>query len=56
VAQALKIVNYGGADIIEAFEKILTGEGPAARKTMHQLADALSARIGKLLSASSRNT
>lgn len=44
VAQALKIVNYGGADIIEAFEKILTGEGPAARKTMHQLADALSGK------------
>lgn len=44
VAQALKVVNYGGTDIIDAFENLLESQGPAARKTMHKLADALSAK------------
>lgn len=44
VAQALKLANYGGADLIEAFGKLLGEEGPAARKTMYKLADALSAK------------
>lgn len=44
VAQALKLANYGGADIIEAFGKLLGESGPSARKTMYKLADALSAK------------
>ncbi|MBP1850131.1 DNA polymerase III subunit delta' [Rhizobium halophytocola] len=44
VARALKIINYGGLDIIAAFDKAIDGEGPARRKAMHQLADALSGR------------
>ncbi|MBC7149908.1 MAG: DNA polymerase III subunit delta' [Rhizobium sp.] len=44
VARALKLANYGGADIIEAFEKLLGEQGPAARRTMYKLADALSAK------------
>lgn len=44
VAQALKLANYGGADIIEAFQKLLSENGPAARKTMYKLAEALSAK------------
>ncbi|MBW8318640.1 MAG: outer membrane beta-barrel protein, partial [Rhizobium sp.] len=44
VAQALKLANYGGADLIEAFRKLLGEQGPAARKTMYKLADALSAK------------
>ncbi|GEO83353.1 MULTISPECIES: DNA polymerase III subunit delta' [Alphaproteobacteria] len=44
VAQALKLANYGGADIIEAFRKLLGEQGPAARKTMYKLAEALSAK------------
>lgn len=44
VAQALKLANYGGADIIEAFERLLRENGPAARKTMYKLAEALSAK------------
>jgi DNA polymerase-3 subunit delta' len=42
VARALKLLNYGGADIIEAFGAIMSNTGPAARKSMHKLADVLS--------------
>ncbi|MCS4242424.1 DNA polymerase-3 subunit delta' [Rhizobium sp. BIGb0125] len=42
VAQALKLLNYGGADIIEAFGVIMSNTGPAARKSMHKLAEVLS--------------
>ncbi|MGV8939355.1 MAG: DNA polymerase III subunit delta' [Allorhizobium sp.] len=41
VARALKIINYGGIEIISAFEAIISGEGAGRRKAMHQLADAL---------------
>ncbi|MCL6710262.1 DNA polymerase III subunit delta' [Pseudomonas sp. R2.Fl] len=44
VARALKIINYGGLDIIAAFDKVVTQSGPAQRKAMHQIADALSGR------------
>lgn len=44
VARAVMIMNYGGLDIIEAFETILT-EGPErGRRSIHALADTLSAR------------
>lgn len=41
VARLLKLVNYGGADIVEAFDTVLSADGPAARKAMHKLADVL---------------
>ncbi|MCE6077074.1 DNA polymerase III subunit delta' [Agrobacterium vitis] len=44
VSQALKLINYGGMEIIAAFNAILASEGPAARRQMHKLADALSAK------------
>lgn len=44
VAQALKLKNYGGTEIITAFADILSSSGPAARKAMHRLADVLSAK------------
>ncbi len=44
VARALKVINYGGLDIIAAFDELLAAQGPAARKIMHRIADALSAR------------
>lgn len=44
VSEALKLINYGGLDIISAFETILAGQGPAIRRDMHKLADVLSAR------------
>lgn len=44
VSQALKLLNYGGADIVTAFNEVLTADGPAARKAMHRLADVLSAK------------
>lgn len=44
VATALKLVNYGGADIIEAYGEALAASGPTARKKMHRLADVLSAK------------
>ncbi|WP_349434399.1 DNA polymerase III subunit delta' [Pararhizobium sp. A13] len=44
VSEALKLINYGGLDIMTAFEAILVGQGPAIRKDMHKLADVLSAK------------
>lgn len=44
VARALKLMNYGGADIIAAFDEVMAADGPAARKNMHRLADVLSAK------------
>lgn len=44
VSEALKLVNYGGADIIATYDQVMAESGPAARKAMHKLADALSAK------------
>ena len=44
VAEALKLLNYGGLEIAATFENILAGQGPAIRKDMHKLADVLSAK------------
>lgn len=44
VAEALKLINYGGLEIAVTFEAILAGQGPAIRKDMHKLADVLSAK------------
>jgi len=44
VGEALKLLNYGGGEIIQAYNDVLSSEGPAARKTMHRLADALSGK------------
>ncbi|GAA3093781.1 DNA polymerase III subunit delta' [Rhizobium viscosum] len=44
VGEALKLLNYGGGEIIQAYNDVLSSEGPAARKAMHRLADALSGR------------
>ncbi len=44
VATALKLVNYGGADIVAAYRDTLSATGPQARKKMHKLADVLSGK------------
>jgi DNA polymerase-3 subunit delta' len=44
VSQAIKLVNYGGLDILEAFEAILRANGAEQRKAMHKIADAVAAR------------
>jgi DNA polymerase-3 subunit delta' len=44
VGEALKLLNYGGGEIIGAYKDVLSAEGPAARKAMHRLADALSGK------------
>jgi DNA polymerase III subunit delta' len=44
VSQALKLLNYGGTEIIAAFNDVIAAEGPAARKAMHRLADVLSGK------------
>lgn len=47
VAEALKLINYGGLDIVEAFHAILfrfEREAPSVRRNMHKLADVLSAK------------
>ncbi|MCG5478255.1 DNA polymerase III subunit delta' [Sinorhizobium alkalisoli] len=44
VAEALKLINYGGLEIAAAFDDVIAGQGPAVRKQMHKLADILSAK------------
>ncbi|WP_165219573.1 DNA polymerase III subunit delta' [Affinirhizobium pseudoryzae] len=44
VAQALKLMNYGGTEIILAFDEVLRASGPTARRAMHRLSDVLSAK------------
>ncbi|KSV66042.1 hypothetical protein N182_09905 [Sinorhizobium sp. GL2] len=44
VAEALKLINYGGLEIAATFEGILAGQGPSVRKDMHKLADALAGK------------
>ncbi|KRB52904.1 DNA polymerase III subunit delta' [Rhizobium sp. Root708] len=44
VGEALKLINYGGGDIISAYNEVLSSQGPAARRAMHRLADALSGK------------
>ena len=48
VATALKLINYGGFDILEAFRAIVEGAG-ASRKDVHKLADVLAAKDGDTL-------
>ena len=49
VSQALKLLNYGGADIVEAFSELMATDGPAARKQMHKLADVLAQKNGDIV-------
>ncbi len=44
VSQALKLINYGGFDIVEAFRAIVETQGEPPRRDVHKLADVLSAR------------
>lgn len=44
VSEALKLINYGGLDIMTAFETILSGQEPAIRKDMHKLAEVLAGK------------
>ncbi|MDP9836596.1 DNA polymerase-3 subunit delta' [Neorhizobium huautlense] len=49
VAQALKLMNYGGHEIIQSFEDVLKAQGAGARKAMHRLADVLSGKDNDVL-------
>jgi DNA polymerase-3 subunit delta' len=49
VSQALKLLNYGGAEIVTAFTDLLAAEGATARKAMHRLADVLSAKDSEVI-------
>lgn len=44
VSQAIKLANYGGLDILDAFDNVLAAQGPDQRKAMHRIADAVAAR------------
>ncbi|MGX5722496.1 DNA polymerase III subunit delta' [Shinella zoogloeoides] len=44
VSEALKLVNYGGFDIVEAFRAIVAAPGEPPRRDVHRLADVLSAK------------
>ncbi len=52
VSEALKLVNYGGLDILNAFEKVLSqAPGGQQRQDLIKLADALSAKGGETIFA-----
>ncbi|MBB4064769.1 DNA polymerase III subunit delta' [Gellertiella hungarica] len=51
VGEALKLVNYGGLDIVAAFRDILATEGPQRRRKMHKLADVLAAKDADIIHA-----
>lgn len=44
VSEALKLVNYGGFDIVEAFRTIVDSAAEPPRRDVHKLADVLSAK------------
>ncbi|WP_064691652.1 DNA polymerase III subunit delta' [Rhizobium aegyptiacum] len=44
VGEALKLLNYGGGEIIACYDEVFSAEGPTARKAMHRLAEALSGK------------
>ena len=44
VSEALKLTNYGGFDIVEAFRGIVEAPGEPPRRDVHKLADVLSAK------------
>ncbi|WP_421579734.1 DNA polymerase III subunit delta' [Shinella sp. M31] len=44
VAEALKLTNYGGFDIVEAFRTIVAAPAEPPRRDVHKLADVLSAK------------
>jgi DNA polymerase-3 subunit delta' len=44
VAEALKLTNYGGFDIVEAFRSIVDAPAEPSRRDVHKLADVLSAK------------
>ena len=49
VARALKLLNYGGTEIIAAFDEVIAAEGATARKAMHRLADVLSGKESEVI-------
>lgn len=49
VSQALKLLNYGGSDIVDVFAEVMVATGPSARKQMHKLADVLAQKDGDIV-------
>ncbi|MDW5313640.1 DNA polymerase III subunit delta' [Rhizobium sp. PL01] len=51
VSEALKLINYGGLDIMTTFETILAGQEPGIRKDMHKLAEVLAGKDSETIFA-----
>ncbi|MEN9895187.1 MAG: polymerase delta prime subunit protein [Pseudomonadota bacterium] len=49
VSEALKLVHYGGLEIMEVFTAVLETAGPKSRQSMHKLADAMAAKDNETL-------
>ncbi|KXG86608.1 DNA polymerase III subunit delta' [Agrobacterium bohemicum] len=49
VSQSLKLLNYGGSDIVDVFAEVMAATGPSARKQMHKLADVLAQKDGDIV-------
>lgn len=49
VAKALKLINYGGFEIIRAFQDALGATGPTQRRLFHKLADVLSGKDSEVI-------
>lgn len=44
VSMAIKLINYGGMEIVDAFQAVVKARGAGQRREMHRLADALTGR------------
>lgn len=44
VCEAIKLINYGGMEIVQALADILEGQGATTRQALHKLADVLSGK------------
>jgi DNA polymerase-3 subunit delta' len=51
VAQALKLINHGGLEVISAFDAMLAATGAGQRKAIHKIADAVSQKDNEVLYA-----
>lgn len=49
VSTALKIINHGGAEILETYHRVSKSNGAADMKTLHRLADVLAAKDAELI-------
>jgi DNA polymerase III subunit delta' len=49
VSQAIKLLNYGGLDMLDAMKAAIEQQGPAQRRAIHKIADVVAQKDGDIL-------